>query len=74
MANQNAFLFSLVNGDNTPLKMACINSGKAVHGCGTNYTQIYGSPAGKRDLLINDNSNTNTQSYSDLGIDYKHPR
>jgi len=65
---ENAFIFSLINKLNKPLKMKCINSKRAIfcqNSLGPNF--------GGYDLEIFNNSNINSDSNSNLGGSYKHP-
>jgi hypothetical protein len=63
----NAFIFSLINKDNKPLKLKCKNR-QAI------YSHSSSGPLfGYYDIRIEDRSNTNTNSYSDLGQSYTHP-
>jgi hypothetical protein len=69
-SDPNAFLFSLTNKDNTPVKMN-IDPDKhewAIY-CDSEYGPTFGS-----DIVIRNNSNTTIDSYSDLGSDYNHPQ
>ena len=67
----NAFIFSLVNDDNGPIKMTILN--QYIH------TAIEGNPfwsaifGGGADFAIYTDSDTNTESYSNLGTTYQHP-
>ena len=65
----NAFLFSLVNGYNAPAKM---NVTQPMQVITVSYSNgpIFGS---SRDLYISDSSNVNTQSFSNLGMDFQLP-
>jgi hypothetical protein len=67
-ADPNSFIFSLINKLNKPIKMKCSQN----HGiyCNSSYGPTFG---GGHDLHIDDRSNTNTSSYSDLGYSYSHP-
>jgi hypothetical protein len=71
-ADDNSFIFSLINKDNRPLKLKCPDPTKAIW-CSSNYGPIFGQgPA----IRIHDNSNQNTESISWLGLTagvYKHP-
>ena len=60
----NAFLFSLNNKDNKPIKMKCINSDGAIY-CSNNF--------GLMDLKISFESNLNNVSCSNIGYSYEHP-
>jgi len=64
----NAFIFSLINKENKPLKMKCIQPDTAIY-CSTRYGPYFGVS----DLEINDNSNVNIESYANLGYSYEHP-
>ena len=66
-----AFIFSLINKQNKPLKMKCSQCQYAIVG-NNHYGPIYGGDGG-HDFYISDNSNTNTNSYSSLGHSYSHP-
>ena len=74
--DKSAFIFSLVNGEETPLKID-IDQGDencAVQ-CHEEIGPIFGGVSingGDRDIYIADHANTNTVSYSDLGRCYKH--
>lgn len=65
----NAFIFSLVNKDNNPLVMKCINSKNAIS-CRRRRGPVFGSS----DISIFDRSNTNIKSVTNLGWNYKHPQ
>lgn len=64
----NAFIFSLVNKDNTPLVMKCINPKNAIF-C----RRGRGPTFGTSDILISNRSNSTQKSISNLGWSYKHP-
>ena len=67
----NAFVFSLINKDNRPLKVKCSpNNGiRCNNSCGP----IFGGKEGGSDLVIDDNSNRNNNSFSYFGHYYIHP-
>jgi len=65
----NAFIFSLINKQNKPLKMKCSSCQYAID-CHSSYGPRFGGGA---DFYISDNSNTNTISYSNLDHSYSHP-
>jgi hypothetical protein len=67
--DSNAFIFSLINEKNTPLKMKCINQE-----CAIKCSNLYGPFFGNNDLYICDNSNSRNLSHSLLGQSYKHPK
>ena len=68
----NSFIFSLINKENKPIKLKCLNAEKAIYG-GTDYGPNFGyGPV----ISIHNNSNMNTNSFSNLGVTgsvYKHP-
>jgi hypothetical protein len=66
--DENAFIFSLINKLNKPLKMKCINSEQAIF-CFNNV----GPSFGEYDLEIVNNSNTNSYSNSKVGNSYTKP-
>jgi len=66
--DENAFIYSLINKLNKPLKMKCIDSKRAIF-CNSDFGPNFGS----YDIEIKSNSNINTDSNSNLGDSYKHP-
>ena len=70
-SDSDAFLFSLTNKDNQPCKMK-INSSQ--HQQAIYCYSGYGPSFGNDDICIKSNSNTNTDSYSNLGGTYTHPK
>jgi hypothetical protein len=66
----NAFIFSLVNNDNKPIKMKINKNIQYAICCYSSYGPTFG---GGYDFCISSDSNTNTESYSDLGDTYQHP-
>ena len=64
----NAFIFSLVNKDNRPVKMKASKPKCAIFSC-----RSYGPSFGVGDILIASNSNANKDSFSSLGSSYTHP-
>jgi len=69
--DQNAFIFSLSNKENTPIKFKCVDPKYAVY---SNPNHFYGPTFGKgHDLFISDNSNSSSNSFSNLGISYQNP-
>ena len=76
MEDKNAYLFSLINKDDNPLKIKCSVPEKAAIGPrDTRIIQIYGScpvGGGGHDLLLSADSNVK-RSASNLGNSYKHP-
>ncbi len=69
--DRNAFIFSLINKQNKPLKMKCEKCENAIYG--NSYSGHGPTFGGGHDFYISDNSNTNTDSYSNLGHSYPHP-
>jgi len=59
VVDSNAFLFTLKNPNNMPLKLAISGSGNALYD-GTSYGPTFG---GGHDMHISDGSNANTNSY-----------
>jgi hypothetical protein len=71
----NAFLFSLTNKEAKPCKMNVIDPTRAIY-CHFNYGLIFGGIVenfGSDDLHIADNANSNEESFSRLGKNFKHP-
>jgi len=62
-----AFIFSLVNKEDNPLKVLCSNE-QAIY-CGPNRGPCFGC----NDIDINTDSNINKNSQCDFGYSYKHP-
>jgi hypothetical protein len=68
----NAFLFSLTNKENKPMKMS-INPNQIHYAINCNYK--FGPIFGRgRDLLVCSDSNTTSNSHSNLSDTYKHPQ
>lgn len=67
-SDSNAFIFSLINKDNQPVLIKCSNQQRAIQLSGQ-----HGPVFGGCDFLISNDSNTNTDSYSNLGYYYRHP-
>ena len=65
-ADPNSFIFSLINKTNKPIKM---KSAENVIDC----DQRYGPVFGFNDFRIADKSNSNLESFSNLGSSYIHP-
>jgi hypothetical protein len=63
----NAFLFSLINQENTKIIMKSYNPQYAI--CAKSEF----GPSFSQDIYICKNSNTNNESHSNLGLNYKHP-
>ncbi len=63
-----AFIFSLINKENKPLKMKCISSAHAIY-CDPNYGPRFG---GGCDLYVSASNQIN-QNGSNLGHTYEHP-
>jgi hypothetical protein len=68
----NAFIFSLINKQNKPLKMKCSKCESAIY-CHNYYGHGPTFGGDLHDLHISDVSNTNKDSYSNLGASYSHP-
>jgi hypothetical protein len=66
----NAFIFSLVNGDNKPIKMKANQNIQNAIKCYSSYGPTFG---GGHDFCISSDSTTNAKSYSNLGYSYQHP-
>jgi hypothetical protein len=67
----NAFIFSLINKENKPLKVKCSpNNGIR---CDHNYGSVFGGNHGASDLVIDTDSNINNNSYSYFGHCYTLP-
>ena len=67
--DNNAFIFSLVNKDNKPIKMKPKNPAHAIY-CNSSWHITFGA---EQDFHIAPNSNTSNKSWSNLGNTYKHP-
>ena len=63
-----AFVFSLVNKENKPFKVMCKNGADAIW-CSSWHGLIFGAG---HDILIASDSNSNKESYSNLGPSYDH--
>jgi hypothetical protein len=68
--DQNAFIFSLINKENTPLKIKCSHNQGIL--CNNTKGPIFGGSGGNSDLVIENRSNINLSS-SNLGHYYIHP-
>jgi hypothetical protein len=69
-SDQNAFLFSLTNRDNKPIKIKFHpNFHEYAICCHSSFGPIFGG-----DIQIANNANTTMESISDLGLVYKHPQ
>ena len=64
-----AFIFSLVNKDQKPLKMRVSKPESAIYCCSS-----YGPLFGGYDIYIANRSDSNTDSYPNLGHSYSHPQ
>ncbi len=67
-SDPNAFLFSLTNKDNTPLKMKVDPNQYAIR-CHSSCGPIFSGG-----IRIANNANTTMNSWSNLGFTYKHPQ
>jgi hypothetical protein len=69
-SDPNAFIFSLTNKDNQPVKMKIgPNQHKYAIWCNSECGPSFGV-----DIIIANNADTTTNSYSDLGFTCKHPQ
>ena len=66
--DNNAYIFSIVNLHNSPIKIACSPGQNAIY-CNSSYGPTFG---GGHDLHIANNSNINQSSYSNLLYSFKH--
>jgi hypothetical protein len=66
----NAFIFSLVNNDNKPIKMKVNENIQYAIGCHCTYGPSFGKG---KDFHISSRSNSNLNSFSKLGHTYSHP-
>ena len=68
----NAFIYSLVNRDNKPIKMR-VNQQHAKKAicCASSLGPTFGAG---HDFYVAQMSNTNTDSFSNLGVSYTHPQ
>ena len=74
MKDENAYLFSLINKDDKPLKIKCSDPEFAAAGSSDTLIQLYGSLlVGGTDLALRADSNVNYYSHSNLGNSYEHP-
>jgi hypothetical protein len=75
-SDRNAFIFSLTNKDNQPLKMEIkINERHRAIDCDArDSVVIFGFPTFGCDILIAGNANTTNESRSNLGFAYKQPQ
>jgi hypothetical protein len=71
--DKQAFLFSLINKENEPIKMNILESEecKASH---FSFSPKYGPTFGAGDLVIADSANENEHSFLNLGRSFQHPR
>ena len=71
-SDPDAFIFSLINKDNEPLKMNIDPSRhQSAICCNPKYGPTFG---GGNDIYIATNANTTMNSFSYLGVTYKHPQ
>jgi hypothetical protein len=68
-SDNNAFIFSLINHINKPIKIKCTNPTNSIFNC-ANGGPTFG---GGDDFYICDYSNINLSSYSNLSHSYRHP-
>jgi len=67
--DSNAYLFSLINQNNYPIKLKILNPNYAIY-ASPSYGPTFGNGF---DLFIANQSNNNTNSYSNLGSSYQLP-
>lgn len=70
--DKNAFVFSLTNQENQPIKMKTNDPDYSIVAYDS-YGVVFGCNGGN-DILICSDSNTSNQSYSELGSTYSHPK
>jgi len=71
-SDPNAFIFSLTNNENKPLKIKIkSNQHRNAIFCNSDYGPTFGFG---HDVYIDNNANTTMNSYSFLGSTYKHPK
>ena len=68
--DKSAFIFSLVNKENKTLLFEQASNNNDSIGLYVNFGPMFGAG---NDILISDNSNMNTDSFSNLGFTYTHP-
>jgi len=69
-----AFLFSLVNKEEKPLKVMCSNEGEHAIYCDSEYGPFFGGDDdGITDIAKHTDSNINKMSYCEFGYSYQHP-
>jgi hypothetical protein len=69
-SDSNAFIFSLTNKDNDPIKIKIDpNRHQYAIYCDSEHGPCFGN-----DISIDNNANTTMDSFSDLGFSYKHPQ
>jgi hypothetical protein len=67
--DNNAFIFSLINQENWPLKIKSRIDKSAIY-CSYFYGPVFGEC---RDICIYPNSNNNESSFANLGCSFEHP-
>jgi hypothetical protein len=69
-----AFLFSLVNKEEKPLKVMCSNEGEDAIYCDSEFGPCFGGDDKNiKDICIRTDSNINEDSSCDFGYPYQHP-
>ncbi len=63
-----AFVFSLINKENAPIRINCLPNRKAIHCVPT-----FGPVFGMGDIFLYSNSNTRNNNYTRLCSSYMHP-
>lgn len=70
VADQNAFVFSLINKEQNPFKVMCSDDGQDAICCASFYGPTFGSSS---DIKTLSDSKNYQKGFSDLGDSYKHP-
>ena len=75
VVDPNAYVFSLINKDRNPFRVMCSNRGKYAIGCYKYWGPLFGECEEDyaSDFLIDSESNTCADSFSNFGCLYKHP-
>jgi len=74
VADPKAFIFSLINKDDKPLKAFCLNESQLAIYCGPDYGPCFGGEGTYlKDICIDSDSHINKYSYCDFGYSYQHP-
>ncbi len=69
-----AFIYSLINYENSPFKVMNSNDGEFAIDCSLKHGPSFGgNNEYMGDIVIKSDSNINEESFSDFGCSYKHP-